>query len=374
MKSKECDKLRTAGKLRMLLGLIALTVPASVCTAGPSPTVRLWPTAVVVGEQVRVGDLCELTGFDVETHERLRGAVVAPSPPQGGSTVVTLDELRGVISASGVNPARTIIKGAVECGVTRPRVLSATPVDGRDTAPTDDQCPADARPQTLRDAVTSYFQDEVARYGGRVQVDFGSRAGAALDLSGPLYAFAVRRRSGRPLGLIDVLVEVRREGRLVQKVDLQPVVQFFREVVVARRGINQKARIRPEDVHLVEIAFERLEHLGLGDVSQVIGQRARRFLPAGTVLQGQDLEMVPLVTRGQLVDVVSVVGGVSIVTTAKALETGGLGDLVELRSTEGKGRVVTGLVTGPRRVELRDGAPPTDRVTDQRLARAGSRT
>lgn len=372
MKSKECNKPRIAAKRWATLGLMALTVPAPVCLAAGQPTVRLWPTAVVVHDQVRVGDLCELTGFDVEAHERLRELAVVPSPPQGGSTSVTLSQLRELIAGAGLNMARTIVKGAVECGVTRPRVLPASPPDAAATERAQNR-PGAAEPQTLGDAVVAYFNQELARYGGRVQVDFGPRAGNVLDLCGPQYTFAVRRRSGRPLGLIDVSVEVRRDGRVVQKVELQPVVQFFRQVVVARRAINQEAQIRPEDVHLMEMAFERLERPGLGDLSQAVGQRARRFLPAGTVLQGQDLEMVPLVKRGQLVDVFSSVGGVSIVTSAKAMETGSLGDLVEVRSGERKGRILTGLVTGPRRVELRDQAAPANQGEDRRFVQAGAR-
>jgi len=381
MNSKECDKPGSGGGLRVALGLIALAFAPSVCLAGPrpsttppvQPTVRLWPTAVVVQDQVQVGDLCELSNFNAETHERLRDLVVVPSPPQGGSTVITLRELREVLTAADINMARTIVKGAVECGVTRPRVLSAAPVETAAAAAASDGASEVVEPQTLRDAVVVYFEDELSRYGGRVQVDFGPRAGGVLDLAGPQYSFAVRRRSGRPLGLIDVLVEVRREGRLLQKVELQPIVHFFRDVVVARRAINQHAEIRPESVHLVEIEFDRLERLGLGDLSQVIGQRAKRFLPAGTALQGQDVEMVPLVKRGQLVDVFSSVGGVSIMTSAKAMETGSLGDLVELRSSERKGRILTGLITGPRRVELRlGGAPAEDRGSPQ-LAEMGGR-
>ena len=48
MQSKECDKPRITGRLRATLGLLALMIPALVCAGEPRPTVRLWPTAVVV--------------------------------------------------------------------------------------------------------------------------------------------------------------------------------------------------------------------------------------------------------------------------------------------------------------------------------------
>ena len=352
MKCKECDSPRHSRPWPALLGLMVLTAWPVVCAAGPPPTVRLWPTAVVVGEQVRLGDLCELTGLDARTHERLRNLAVVPSPPPGGSKVIALRDLRGVLAGAGMNMAETIVKGAAECGVSRPRLLPVSP--GRNSAAEQqNQGPVSPAPVTLRDAVVEFFRQELARYQGRVEVDFGRGVATWLDLSGPEYTFEIRRRSNRPLGLIEIEVDVLRDDQRVQQVQLQPVVNFSRKVVVARRAVNQGAEVRPGDVHLVEMSFERFDRLGMADLSRAIGQRAKRFVPPGTMIEPRNLETVPLVKRGQLVDVYSAVGGVAVVTVAKAVEPGGYGDAVELRDARRRGRPLIGVVTGPRRVEIR---------------------
>jgi flagella basal body P-ring formation protein FlgA len=266
--------------------------------------------------------------------------------------------------------AQTIVKGAVECGIRRPRVLPSVPVEHvADEPPVAE--PRTPRPVTLRDAVVECVEDGLERYGGRVRVDFGRTAAQALDLAGPEYEFSVRKRSGRLLGMIDVEVHVRRDGQVVQRLELLASVAFSRDVVVARRSINQKAEIRPEDVQITEITFDRLDRLGLTDPARVVGQRAKRFIPAGTMLDPRDLERVPQVKRGQLVEVYSTVGATTVRTVAKAMEAGSVGDLIELRGTERRGRMLMGKVTGPRRVELRqEGMTPDDKY-EQRFADAG---
>ncbi len=357
MTCKDCHKPTFATRPTRAWAVACALFPATVGAAHPAQAVRMWPQAVVVDEQIRLGDLCELTGFDPQTHERLRNLAVEDSPPPGGSKVIELRRLGDLLAGAGINLAQTIVKGAAECGVCRPRMLPAGPAqpsagghwkDGSQGEP-----PA---PATLRDAVVEFLAHELARYGGTVQVEFSPRSAAALDLAVEDFAFDIRRRTGRPLGMIDLDVDVRREGQVVQTVHLQPVVSLLRPVVVARRAINDQAAVRPEDVQVVAMTFHRLDQLGTTELDNVIGQRAKQFVPAGTLIELPMLESVPLVKRGQLVDVVSRSGGITVVTAGKAMGTAGLGETVELKGADRRSPPLVGVVTGPQRVELRDEA------------------
>jgi flagella basal body P-ring formation protein FlgA len=374
MMCKDCDKPMTPTRRAMAGLLIAALLPSTVCLAGPQQVVRMWPQAVVVDDQIRLGDLCALVGFDSQEHERLRNLTIVPSPPPGGSKAISLRQLRDLVAGAGVNMAETIVKGASECGVSRPRVHQVSapepPAGGRMSGGAMGEASA---PASLRDAVVAFFEQELSRYGGKVQIDFSPRATAALNLSGPEFDFVVRRGSGRDLGMIDVEVDVLSGDQPVQTVHLQPIVGLSRRVVVARRAINQKAPIRPEDVKVTELSFNRLDRLGTTTLDRVVGQRAKQFIPAGTMIELRALESVPLVKRGQLVDVVSRSGGITVVTTAKALDSAALGETVELRSSDRASRQMTGLVTGPRRVELRGAALACADTSAGRGGRRGGR-
>src|SRR3990172_1185157 len=112
------------------------------------------------------------------------------------------------------------------------------------------------------------------------EIVFDRTSEQVLELSGPAYEFKVRRRGGSTLGLCPLEVEVSSQGRSVQSVPLVVQVTLNRRVVVARRTINQGAAIAASDVELTALSFNRVDELGLDEVEQTIGQRAKRMISA----------------------------------------------------------------------------------------------
>jgi flagella basal body P-ring formation protein FlgA len=322
----------------------------------------LWSTAVVVDDSIRLSDLCDLGQFSSKQESGLRDIVVTSAPPPGGSRVIHMDMVRSALDANEANLARITFSGATECLVTRPRTAHPGTREPRpSTSPTyevgsppakSERAIAVAEELTLRHEVIDHLDQEFARYGGTADVTFDRTSTQILDLSKPEYTFKVRRRPGRLLGLVQLEVDVLADDRIVQAVPLVVQVSLVRPVVVARRAINQDATIGASDVQLEPISFTRLDQLGLDDTSLVIGQRAKRFISAGSQIEPAMLEPIPLVTRGQLVTLRSVAGLVSIVTTATALQDGLHGEMVTVRSADKKRTQFDAVVVGPGAVQI----------------------
>jgi len=134
-------------------------------------------------------------------------------------------------------------------------------------------------------------------------------------------------------------------------------VAMTREVVVASKPINRGATVRAEDVRVVSRRFTKPGRNGMSDVGQTIGLRAQRFIPAGELVSARDLERVPLVKRGQIVEVHSRFGSVTVKTSAKVGEDGDYGELVTLHMQGRRGARTAGRVVGPRRVQVGDWEP-----------------
>ena len=298
-----------------------------------------------------------------------------------------MDMIRSALSAGGLNMATVTLRGGVRCEVSRPANPIRQPERpdatesqherprGRDAlhTPSAGAERSDKRAKndtTLRHTIIEYFNHELKRYAGTASVVFDRTSEQALDLAGPEYTFSIRRRKGRPLGLTSVEVDVFAGDRVVQTIEMIVQVTMTRRVVAARRSINHGATIRPSDVHLVSTIVTRLDGKGLDDVAMAIGQRAKRFISIGAILEPALLEEVPLVKRGELVTIASAVGGVRVVTTAKAAGTGVLGDVVRIRSLNNKHVEYDAIVVGPGRVEVAEGRPA--RATGRMAMRAGS--
>jgi flagella basal body P-ring formation protein FlgA len=360
---------------------LAIVAPLSNVHAG---SIRLFPSAVVVNDKIRIGDLCELRGLSTTSERKLTDVIVADAPAPGETQIIRMDMLRAALMAGGANLATVTLGGATHCTVNRPslirvgtsgteqshvrntpRIASGTPaqvVRGDDTLLPDDGF------LTLRQAIINHFDELLARYGGRADVVFDRDSEQFLNLSGPTYEFQIRARKSQPLGLIPLNVDVLSEGRIAQTFSVVAQVSLMRQTVVARRAINQGATIQRQEVELIPLTLSRLDQTGLTDPARAIGQRAKRFIPTGSVIDPETLESVPLVTRGQLVTLTSVSGSVRVVTTAKAMQNGLLGDVIRVRSLNRDRVELEAVVLGPG--EVRVGRSTTHK-SNTTIARGG---
>jgi flagella basal body P-ring formation protein FlgA len=286
--------------------------------------------------------------------------VITEAPPPGGSRIIHHEMIRAALTAKGVNLAKFTLSGAAQCEVRRP----ATPqpaglaqanstVDhpdgaGRSALESKSTKPgSDVPGQTLRQAIEEHFQKAMSRYGGRVEVLFDSHDLQALELTGPALQFQIHVEKPSLLGLCAVEVEVFKENKSMQRIPLVVRTALSRSVVTARRAINQGATLVTADVELMPVSFTHLDDLGVDDTALVLGQRAKRFIPSGTAIDLESLEAVPLVLRGQLITLVSEIGGVRVVTTAKAGANGKRGETIRVRSMDDNKFEMDAVVTGP---------------------------
>lgn len=354
MMRKDCEKTFRAGRVGIIAALSACLLTPAVLRAG---TIRVWPAAVAMEDVVRLVEVADLQGFDLDARERLSGVEVGMAPEAGGSKYISLNAVRAALRDGGFNLADIRVQGASQCAVTRPAEASVSkkPADSADKSagragglgPK-----GGAQALTLRQAVVDFVEAELQRYGGDVEVNFDRTADNVLELAGPEYSFAVRRRGGSPLGLTPLEVDVLAGGKIVQMVPLVVQVRLNRAMLTARRAINQDARIRAEDVDVTTVTLTRLDQSGLDDPLAVIGQRAKRFIPMGSQIAPDMLESVPLVRRGELVTLEAMVGGISIITSAKADEDGRLHEVIRVRGLDGRREEFDAVVVGAGMVRL----------------------
>ena len=347
-------------RTRTMFTPVALAIGIVAAAPAIGQVITVWPEAVVTRDTVTLGDIGRISGADHDTALGMKATPLTSAPGPGESMVIDTDRIRQALTRTGANLALVTIRGAARCTVHRPQVTAtgttvagAVPVSAHDrprrNAPTTGH-------RTLRDFLIGYLASRVDRTDGSISVSFGRHDRAALDLAEPQFSFEVHRASGRRLGVVGIDVDILSGGRRVRSESIAATVSWVKQVVVANRPINRGATIRANDVRMVKRRFQRLSRLGVSDPAAVVGQRARRFIPVSQAVMYADLEPVPLVKRGQMVEVRSQRGAVSIVTAAKALGEGVYGETIDLRYAGRRDRVMQGVVVGPGKVAI--GVPP----------------
>lgn len=142
-------------------------------------------------------------------------------------------------------------------------------------------------------------------------------------------------------------------------------VVVVKDVVVARRPINQGQLITGRDLMLEEHRFDNLNDVGLEDMAAAVGQQSKRFIRQGEMINAKSMASKPLVRRGDLVKIIMSGDGVEIETTGQAQAGGVLGEVIAVRRDGSRRKqelidatiVGAGLVTysTPRRVASADG-------------------
>lgn len=343
--------------LVMIVALVAGSAAAAELVSPEVSVLRLRRTAVATGPTVTLGDVLDLRKADPVLVEALADQPVFAEQPTGGHCDVSYELVRERLYALGVNMSRVIIRGALSCDVElrakeeRPetRPASGAPLLRPGAA-------SDSGPATLAATVTHYLEEELAEYGGRLEVEFNRGSEPYIDLTTPPYDFRVRRVGPAELGTRELRVTISRDGRVHRTVSLFAKVRLIKEVVVARGPLNPGQVVRPEEISLEERVFERLADIGVDSVSLAVGQQVGRLVKAGEMVAPDDLRDTPLVQRSRPVNVIGDRGGISIQVTGKALDTGHYGETVRVRlgnPHEGH-REVRGVVTALSTVKLVD--------------------
>ncbi len=126
-----------------------------------------------------------------------------------------------------------------------------------------------------------------------------------------------------------------------------PMVQAVRDV---RRGETLTAA----DVAVRVGPYRRSMGKVFPSSMKVVGKRVRRRLRAGDVIGDRDVEIVPMVDRGDPVTVLARSGNVVASLKGVALESGGLGERIRVRVTRYREDILAE-VKGPDRVLVLEG-------------------
>jgi len=370
MESRTARRTLCAYATARLMWSAALVCVLAVCAAhADSPAVpadeavvRVYPNAVVGGDEVALSDIAEVTG---EAAKLISGWPVATAPPPGGSRGIDLTRVQELLARRGVNLSRWIFRGATRCTVTRPKSMAAgatahssagnvqrpnsataLPLLGDSTGAT-----TTVDPNSLEAFIRAHLTRRLANLGGTPVIQFNPAVRKLLSLSQPTYRFRISDCGDRLLGLVSLEVTIFERDAVKQVLPVLVQISLRKRVVAAARSINRSETIESDDLSLIERTFDRIDAIGLTDMAPLIGQRAKRFIKCGDLVSARDIEPVPLVTRGRLVTVWVRRGGVVIKGAATAMSTAGFGEPVLLRNA-GSRQTFRAIVTGRDTAEV----------------------
>lgn len=352
----------------LLAAFLVFTAIVAQATSVEADEIRIWPTAVVLGDAVTLADVADLRGFDLPAKQHLSGIIVHAAPRAGSEVLVRIDDVRGALAEADANLGSIRILGSARCKVSKPRAprkaATARVAAKRKPRKRGERTPAaypeprqaEPPPKTLESVIRRHIAARVSDPGAKLEIRFSPASDHILRLSAEEYDFKIHPANDRKLGFLSFGVDAVRNG---QREQIQPIVaevQLVKEVVVARRPVNRGKIIEGRDLRLEGRRFTDFESIGITELAAAVGRQCGYFLRAGEMLRPECLRATPLVRRGERVTIWVRSGGVEINTTGKAQQPGALGQIIEVRRDGAKRKqdLIEAVVTGPGTVAVSD--------------------
>jgi flagella basal body P-ring formation protein FlgA len=374
----------------------AVVTACSISAIAANIDVKLRERVVPQASVVRLGDVAEVTSADREQARRLAAVPLMPAPAPETQRFLQQREIADMLAASGVDLAEIRLGGPSQVAVAAKRIVQ--PAAFSEPVTTSGHAVSDKRSAILA--------------GNRMTVDVPqldeSQTAALTSLVQRIIGDYVKSKSGKTaIGRIECSVQQRQLAQLAMAtsapvasggnapwtgrqnfvfsfVTLQgpakvPVAADIADppfpAIVAIRPVARGNVITAADVELqiVEPSAKTSGSRAVADsVEKIIGREARQAIQAGEVVFVDQVKAPLMVKKGDVVTVASQGGGIRVRTSARALQDGAQGELIQVEALGSKDRYdarVVGLrqaaIFTPTRAE------PPQRAEQIQTARVG---
>lgn len=222
--------------------------------------------------------------------------------------------------------------------------------------------PASAPPDALPGALPDTLANELRQLAGdaakllwptsasqpRVEVVVG-RLDPRLVLAPCAQIVPFLPPGARPLGATRIGLRCAK-GTTAWRVTLPMQVKVWAPALVARTALPVGTVLLAQHLQTAEVDLAARVDAAMGQQHDAIGRTLQRGLAAGDTLRSGDLKVLQYFNAGDTVRVVAVGSGFSISGEGQALGPGTAGRNAQVRL--GGGRIVTGVATGERQVEV----------------------
>lgn len=323
------------------------------------------------GSLVRLGDVADIAAATPAEVQTLSNTPLFPAPAVGTQFYLTVEKLRDLLVARGLDTGQLSIKGSlvVEIGQATEIGQSASPsptVKNSSVAPTKQaaELSADEARMRIGAAIQDYLHSTTSAGRWRVEVSLSKTQLKQFEALG--HNFSARElqspRSGR--------VRFELIGGPDATMDVIAELTHSQTVVVAKRAIARGELVRAVDVELRE-REGNLPGGTLTTLQEVVGKVAQRSFKPNDVFQHSYLRAPWLVRRGETVSTFVRTGGIVVRSRAIAKQNGAMGELIAVETLSDKQRLdVT--VSGPSEVTIyATGGRATDyaSLTNRRVRR-----
>ena len=349
-------------RLLSLLCLVAIAAPTDAAE------IQLRQRAAPRGGLVLLSDLADVYAVEQDEADELAKTELFPAPPQGAKRFVRLSEIQEALTARGVRLAAHTFSGASQVEVQAAAPLEARPAPRRRELSTSQQGRAN---RAARDAIQRHLREaahatadwsvevELTAEQARAVAECGSKvtaSGGAAPWTGEQPFELVLGDEARPAAL-----------QITATVSLPP------SIVVLKQALSRGTVLQEDDLELLPLPSGGREGEYFTTLEEAIGLETTQAVAAGQALAAAMVRPPLLVRRGEAITVYVRARGVRVRTVARARGDGAEGETITVESMTDR-KTYLARVTGVQEVEVLSQSGVRAERTAGRPARRGAQS
>lgn len=301
------------------LGLIILSTQISAVHASHALEIQLREQVQVIGRYYTLGELAQVQGNDLKLVQRAERIRIGRTPRVGSNGQLTRETIVNRVERAIPMLTNNVLWKGAQLSL----VQSAAVKYER-------QKYIGSAQRFLSGWLAQHVDDYAIRATG-IHKDIELPPGAVrlIPSIGPKQKISKR---------MCVWLDVQVNDKHYRTLQVWFEVSAMSTVIEAIRELPAGAAVHPGSVRHAVADIAKVSGSPLQGLEELTGQRLTRKLSRGEVITSELLEPLPLVNKGQKVQVQASVGNVSLTVQGRALEDGYRGDRIRLERLDGHDR------------------------------------
>ncbi|QDU32687.1 flagellar basal body P-ring biosynthesis protein FlgA [Poriferisphaera corsica] len=306
-----------------------LTVLLTVCMRTDANTIRLHDQITVNGPTVELQEIAEIDGEYASQFAEL----TVGSFSNVTQLKISMKNVRELLTSEKANWGLLSLVGFQQSVVSLieplPEVIetqSTEPIISNSVARmTIDQ------PISLKSFVVKKIAERLKLDSNDLKIEFKSRDSEYLSQSVLGKTYEVSFKGRNTLGRVTLAIRRYELSRVIEEYYIYPSISRKIAGLKANHSFRTGDIIKPGSVQIIDKWIDKQEGEPIQSIDLAIGHAVKRPIREGSFIYPRDIKLPALIKRNQFVSVRAISGRLVVRTTAKALEDGGLNDIINVK-------------------------------------------
>jgi flagella basal body P-ring formation protein FlgA len=277
-------------------------------------SISLSEKSAVVGPEVTLGEVAQITGTNEAMIERVSRLVISRAAPAGERITISQAYIKVVLRREGFS-----LEDFTFGGVDKTEILTQS----------QDFSPGDLLPD-----IKAFVLKEIDEPAENVEVKLDGVNKKILLPAGKIKANFRPSFSGKYDGPILLTAELEVDSHLIRVLPLRLTVDIYHPAVVTTKRVEKGEKFTDENIALVREPNSKIMRGCFRQLSYVLGRTASMPLIPETVIRIDEIFDPPVVLRGRTVQAIVRFGNVELSVNARVIEDGKAGDVIRVENSD----------------------------------------